>query len=424
MINFDGRFLRMIILRLLYESVLFAIRAMNSNKLRTFLSLSGITIGIFAIISVLTVVDSLEMNVRKSISKLGDNVIYIQKWPWAFGSEYPWWKYFQRPLPSYKEMEELKKRVQVADSFTYLANISGKTVKYQKKLIENVMVSCVSHDYAKVYNFDLESGRYFTERESVSGIPVVVLGSEIATNLFGQTDPLGKNITVLGRKLTVIGLINREGKSIVGSSHDEAIIIPVNYARSFIELNSNRVNPFISVKGKDRIGNLQLKDELKGAMRSVRQLSPRSEDNFSLNEASLLSKGISSVFGVINAAGWLIGIFAILVGGFGIANIMFVSVKERTSVIGLQKALGAKRYFILFQFLFESVFLCLTGGVIGLLIVFGGSMAATATLDFEIVLTMGNIVLGLFISVVIGVISGFVPALNASRLDPVVALRS
>ena len=414
----------MILLKIFQESFRFAIQALFGNKLRTLLSLLGVTIGIFAIISVFTVVDSLERNIRASIESLGENVVFVTKWPWAMGAEYPWWKYYQRPLPTIQELASLEQRLEMAEAATFVAGAGNKTAKFESNDVDGIGVAGISHGYQNVYGFELSSGRYFSLLESATGKPVAIIGANISEVLFDGIDPLGKEIKFMGQKAIVIGVFEKAGDSIIGNSDDDNIVIPVKFARNFIRLNSESTNPIFMVKAKEGVSNEQLKDDITRVMRSVRRLSPKSDDDFALNETSILSNGIDMMFGVIDLAGIIIGGFSLLVGGFGIANIMFVSVKERTNIIGIQKAIGAKNYFILLQFLFEAILLCLIGGALGILLVYGGTLLANAYIDFDISLSTNNIITGLWVSVLIGIISGMIPAVAASKLDPVEAIRS
>ena len=409
------------LLTLLKESLIFALHSLVANKLRSFLSLLGITIGIFAIILVFTIVDSLENNIRDSIKSLGNNVVYVQKWPWIFGP-YPWWKYMNRPLPQFKELAELQKRTKSAEAMAFTV-WGSKTLKYHSLSVRNAQFIGVSHDYWRIKTLNLKDGRYFTRNESDAGMPVVIIGAEIAAGLFQNIDPVGQEISVSGHKTTVIGVLKKQGESLFETS-DYQVITPFQYARGILDIRSEAADPTIYVKAKSGISNTELIDDLTGAMRGIRKLKPRTEDNFALNESSLLSTGFDSLFDIIGMAGWVIGGFSILVGGFGIANIMFVSVRERTSLIGIQKSLGARNLFILVQFLSESILLSLIGGVFGLLITWLMTLLGSSMMDMEITLTGANIVLGVTISVLIGIVSGFVPAYSASQLDPVEAIRS
>lgn len=413
----------MIFLGLFRESILFALQALGANKLRTFLSLLGITIGIFAIITVFTVVDSLEQNLRKSVKSLGDDVVFIQKWPWDFDSNYPWWKYMNRPVPEYNELDEIVNRCDGAQAAAFVIS-SNITLKYKSSSIENVNITCASHEYDKVKNFEISEGRYFTDIESAAGRPVAIIGDALAEGLFPNQSPLGETVKINGAKAVVIGVFKKEGESILGGTSDNEVLVPINYARNLIDIRDEDLDPQIRVRAKPGISNDELISELTGLMRSIRKTKPRTENDFALNQTSLISNQFDSLFDIVGVAGWIIGGFSILVGGFGIANIMFVSVKERTNIIGIQKSLGAKNYFILLQFLFESVFLSLLGGMIGLFIVFIITLLAGDSFGMEISLSQSNIILGLTISILIGVVSGFVPAYGASQLDPVEAIRS
>ncbi len=411
----------MIIFKLIVESFLFAINALVINKVRTLLSLLGITIGIFSIIAVFTVFDSLEHAIKSEINALGNNVLFIQKWPWAMGGDYPWWKYYQRPEPKISELEEIDKRSATVENSAFMFSVN-RTAYYQNNSMENLPIVAVSHNYTKVMPFDLQDGRYFTYQESHSGKNIAIIGADVAESLYPGLDPIGKKIKVFGRKIDVIGVIKKEGDDVFGNSSDNWIIIPVNYGRNLIDIRN--IGCTIIVMAKSNISNEQMKDELIGIMRSVRKLPPRADDSFAINETDIIAKGFDQLFAVIAMVGWIIGGFSLLVGGFGIANIMFVSVKERTSQIGIQKSLGAKNYFILLQFLFEAVFLSLMGGVVGLLIVYSLTLFVSAAFDFDLILSLANINLGLGISALIGLVSGFIPAWSASKLNPVDAMRA
>lgn len=408
---------------LLKESLIFAWQSLAANKLRSFLSLLGITIGIFAIILVFTIVDSLESNIRGSIQTLGNNVVYIQKWPWSFGPDYPWWKYINRPTPQYYELDELKRKCTSTEALAYRM-ASRKTIKYRSSSIQNAQVAGISHDYYRIKSFDLSSGRYFTQNETDGGYRLALIGSEIANGLFPNEDPLGKQISIAGYKASVIGVIKKEGESLLGGSFDYQVVTPFNFARIMMDTRSENADPTIYAKARVNVSNSEMMDELTGAMREIRRLKPISDADFALNETSLLSKGFDELFKIIGTAGWIIGGFSILVGGFGIANIMFVSVRERTNLIGIQKSLGAKNIFILFQFLGESIMLSCAGGLMGLILTYLITFIGKDAIDMEIFLSGTNIILGLTISVLIGIISGFIPAYSASQLDPVEAIRT
>jgi len=402
---------------------MFAWTSLIANKLRTILTLLGITIGIFAIISVFSIVDALERQIRTSIASLGENTIYIQKWPWEFSADYAWWRYMNRPTPRISEMDDIMRRTNVLEAATFTA-FTNRTVEYQNRSIDRVSIMAASHDYDKVRFFELESGRDFSPTESSAGRNVAILGAEIAENLFQDADPLLKNLKIFGRNIEVVGVFDREGEDTFGNSHDETVLLPVNFVNSFINVNSDRYNPAILARGKDIYSSDEITDELRGAMRSIRRIKPAADDDFSLNQASLLSTQFDGLFAIIKIAGWIIGGFSILVGGFGIANIMFVSVKERTTIIGIQKALGAKNYFILLQFLAEAVILSLMGGLLGLLLVFTGTWMASMAFDMNLLLSMSNIMRGVNVSVIIGLIAGILPAWSAAQLNPVDAIRA
>jgi putative ABC transport system permease protein len=407
------------ILKLIGESFIIAMQAIMVNKVRTLLSLLGITIGIFSVISVLTIFDSMEIAIRKNFDQLGDNVLFIQKGPWEGGYDY-WWKYWKRPEPDLEDLREIQKRSNASESCTFIFEVR-RTVKYQSNNIKNVSVLSVSQDFDKVLPLDLQEGRYFTPMESAGVKNVVIIGADISEKLFAGLPAIGRELKIFGSKLEVIGVIKKEGDDLFGNSSDNQVIVPVNYGRNYVDIQE--VGTTILVRAKPTVSNEELKDELVGILRSVRKLNPASEDNFAINETSFISNTFDDFFKMIAVIGWIVGGFSLLVGGFGIANIMFVSVKERTNQIGIQMSLGAKKYFILFQFLFEAVFLSLFGGIIGLLIIYI-LVLFSQSFPFTLYLTLGNILIGVMVSATIGLIAGILPSYMASRLDPVEAMRS
>lgn len=412
------------IFRLIGESFRFAFDALKQNKLRTLLSLLAITIGIFTIITVFSAVDTFRGKLQASVDKLGSNTIFIQKWPWSFGDNYPWWKYINRPSPSLRDYDALKERLENVQGITFEVSTSNRIIKYKSNSVEGVMVSAATHDFNKTWNFELQAGRYFTESESYSGAPLLLMGADIAEGLFGNEDPIGKQVKVLGRKLKVVGVFKKEGEDIFGTTLDKNINIPLNLAKGIIDIKSDDYDPQITVRGAENTSIEEVESQLQGLMRSIRKIKPGQEEDFSLNKTTIISNQLDKMFDMVRLGGWVIGGFSILVGGFSIANIMFVSVKERTNIIGIQKSLGAKNYFILLQFIFESITLCILGGLVGLLLVYLIALGIGALSGFYIILGLKNIVLGVSISIIIGTISGFWPAFSASRLDPVEAIRS
>lgn len=412
----------MVFLRQVYESFRFAWQALRSNLLRTTLSLLGVTVGIFAIIAVFTLVDSLERNIKDSLSTLGTNVIYVMKWPFEFGGEYRWWKYFQRPETNYDEFRYLADHLESAQAVAGASGRDGFTIKSGNNSVTGA-VRGVTMDYNQVGNVAIAQGRYFAPQEQNGARNVAIIGARVAETLFPGQYAVGRTIKIAGLNFQVIGVQERIGSGIleIGGNPDRRCVIPyLTFAKYFSSLNPAVT---IFVKGYDSdVGLQNVEGEIRGLMRTRRSLKPTQEDNFALNRPEALAKFISGIFGVLTFAGWIIGGFSILIGGFGIANIMFVSVKERTNIIGIQKSLGAKNYVILCQFLFEAVLLSLVGGLGGILLVSLLSFVQLGSLEIQ--LSAGNILLGVGVSSVIGVLAGIIPAYSASRLDPVIAIRA
>lgn len=411
------------ILEQIISSSIFAFQALVANKMRTFLSTLGITIGIFSIILILSIVDSLEKNVKKSIDSLGKDAIIVDKWPWDFSGEYKWWKFVNRPNPALNELKLIQQKSNLAAASCFVLNVNNATVENGKYNANNVNVQGISYQYYFVKNFNIAQGRYFTEAEINNGTNAVIIGDNIKTNLFPDGNAIGKTITVKKLKYQVIGVIEKQGESIFGSQFDDLLLAPVYTMAQHVRLNSSYNNATIEVKAKPGITPNQLEEELRVIMRIARKLKPGQEDNFALNKTSLFDAPIKATFKTISIAGWIIGGFSMLVGAFGIANIMFVSVKERTNQIGIKKSLGARNVYILIEFLTEAVVLCLAGGAIGLGAV-SGIVFLSGYFNFEIVLSIKNILIGFLTSAGVGILAGIIPAWSASQLDPVAAMRA
>ena len=408
--------------RLLKESFIFSVKSVVVNKLRTFLSLFGITIGIFSIISVFTVLDWMEKSIRDSIATLGENVVYVQKWPWSFDPDLAWWDIMKWPAVSTSDYEAVLDKSTKTDAACFYV-YSPQTIKYRQNQANDAAVVAVTHEFENLRSFEIEKGRYFSPEESAAGRNVAIIGYEVARRLFDDAEPVGKQIIVGGYRTNVIGVFKKEGKGgISDSGMDEATAIPYNFGRTFINMRSRFLNSMVMVGAKEKVPVQELTDEITMTLRAARKLRPDETTNFSINKASMLTQGFEGVFAGINIGGWLIGGFAILVGGFGIANIMFVSVRERTNIIGIQKALGAKRSFILFQFLFESVLLSVIGGLLGVFLIFIASIFVNYLWELNMYLTFANIILAVVISGIIGIIAGYAPAYAAARMNPVDAI--
>ena len=406
------------------ESTIFAFQALKGNKVRTILSTLGITIGIFSIIMVLALVDSLERNVKKSIDTLGKDAIIVDKWPWDFSGDYKWWKFMNRPNPTLNELKQIELNSQLSEAACLVATMGGATVEYGSNSASGVSISGVTHDYYRVKNFNIIDGRYFTETETNNGLSVVVLGYGLANNLFPTGNAVGKEIVIKKKKYRIVGIIEKQGESLFGNQFDNLAIVPVKCLANYIRLNSNRNQTTIEIKTKAGVLPDLLEEELRGIMRAQRKLRPGQEENFALNKTSLFDAPLKATFKAVTIAGWIIGGFAMLVGGFGIANIMFVSVKERTNQIGIKKSLGARSYFILIEFLVEAVVLCLAGGAVGVSVVALSVFAVQYFFDFEVVLSIPNILTGFGTSALVGIMAGLIPAVSAAKLDPVTAMRA
>jgi len=393
------------------------------NKLRTFLSLFGVTIGILCIIGVLVVVNSLERNITNEIKSLGSNTIYVDKWVYEGGPDYPWWKYVNRPSPKYEEILEIKRRTPSAKFAAFNINVQDN-VDYKGSTLSNVNLYGVSEDFNKIQPLEIQHGRYISDAEFDRGVNSIVVGNDIAEKLFGEAElAVNHEVMMRGKKALVVGVIKKQGKQMIGGwDFDQSIIIPYRFARTI--MNEFRSSPVILVQGHDYLPSKALSDDLMGTMRAIHKLKPTKDVDFALNDVNDLAESISSAFVGLNIGGAVIGGISLIVGLFGVANIMFVTVRERTSQIGLKKALGAKKRVILSEFLLESAFLCIIGGLMGLLLVFLLTLVLSNALHFPVFISVSNMVWTFIICVAVGVIAGIIPAYKAAQMDPVVAIRS
>jgi putative ABC transport system permease protein len=410
----------------LKESFLQAFQQLTANKLRSFLSLLGIMIGIFCIIAVKSAINSLEDNVRRSFDKLGNDVVFVSKMPWNEDPNQNYWKYSRRPVPGFREYKALTENLTTAKLVTYSFFTGMKTVKYGNNSVERTLCVAITGEYDEFHKLEYEAGRFFSPTEYSMGLNRVILGYKVAQELFGDKDPIGREVKLYGREMTVIGVLKESGKDLIKVyNYDNAVMISFELARAMVNTKSNFAwAGNLQIKANDGVSETQMKDDIVINMRKLRYLKPREDNNFALNSSSMFSEGINAVFSALNGAGYVIGGFALLVGIFSVANIMFVSVKERTNVIGIKKALGAKQWVILLEFLIESIVLCVIGGVMGLILVWLTLKGFSAISDFEMYVSFNNMVVTLIMAVIAGVIAGFIPALQASKMDPVEAIRA
>lgn len=409
-------------LNILRNSLKLTFQELRVNKLRTALSLTGIAFGIFCIIGVLATVNSLERNIQNEVKSLGTNTIYIDKWDYSGGPDQPFWKFMARPLPKYEEAAMVRQRALLLHDIAFLMQ-TGSNISHRDDLLQNVVVYGVNEEQMTIQPLSFEQGRFFSSSEFNAGSNVCLIGFNNAEELFGSTErALGKQVDVKGKKVTIVGVIKKEGQNMIGWDYDKCIMLPYKFCKQLFE--EEKANPILIAKGREGVTTDALMDELKGIMRQIRRLSPRQEDNFSLNSVEAFSKAITDFFSTVNIVGAIIGGISLVVGLFGIANIMFVTVRERTGMIGLKKAIGAKKSSILFEFLMEATVLCIFGGAFGLFFVYILTLILSGPLKFPVYISLPMLFTTILICLSVGVLAGIIPALQAARMDPVVAIRS
>ena len=409
-------------LHIIRNSMKLTLQELWVNKLRTALSLTGVAFGIFCIIGVLATVNSLERNIQNEVKSLGSNTIYIDRWDYSGGPDQPIWKFRARPVAKYEEAEMIKKRGVLLDDISFLMQ-SGSSISHKDDLLQNCSVYGIVEAQMTIQPISFDGGRFFSSTEFYNGTNVCLIGFTNAEQLFGNSErALGKQIDIKGKKVTIVGVIKKEGKNFIGWDYDNCVMLPYKFCKTIFD--ESFTNPILIAKGKDGVTAAALIDELKGIMRQIRRLSPMQEDNFSLNSVEAFSKAISQSFVMINIVGSIIGGISLIVGMFGIANIMFVTVKERTSMIGLKKAIGAKKSSILFEFLMEAAMLCIIGGAIGLFFVYILTLILSGPLKFPVYISIPMLITTIIICVTVGILAGIIPASQAAKMDPVAAIRS
>lgn len=415
-----------IVVGLIAESASFAFFSIRSDKLRTFLSLFGVTVGIFSIVAVFCAVDSLKANIMEGVQSFGSDIVYIDRFPMAQeegedGEPLQWWDYLQRPEITEENFEYVARNAALAESVVYVIMGNGNA-SYRRNNYSNAFLVITTDGLENVMSYSLAEGRDFSQMEIRGGSNVAILGYNVAQELFGDSYPVGKKVKVKGGSATVVGVLEKQGESMISIVNtDDAVILPLQFGKTV--LASAWGSGMMMAAPAEGVSRDAFIDELRLLLRSCRGLSPSERDDFAINEMTFLLDMLDSVFRGISKAGWIIGAFSLIIGGFGIANIMFVSVQERMNQIGIQKALGAKRYVILTQFMVEASFLSLAGGLVGILLVFLISIPVNAVSEyFTITLSPDNAIAGMLIAVVLGILSGLIPAWKAATVDPVRAI--
>ncbi len=399
------------------EVLAIALRAIRANKMRAILTTLGIIIGIVAVTTMSTAIIGLREAFLTSISSLGSDVLYVDKFPWfAMGD---WSKFRNRKDITYDQFERLQSMMQNYEAMAPTKSSFGPSVKRKGNQVQSVVVYGTTVDYQKTNQINLEDGRFLNGLEVQNGRKVCIIGKDIEKELFPNESPLNKIIKVNGVPIRVIGLLEKQGNFLGSFSADGQIIMPIKTFESVIGQARNRMSIAVKVGDVEKLDDAR--EEIISVMRIIRKIPAGKEDDFAVNQQEAFKQMYDDTIGVVAIAGVVITALSLFVGAIGIMNIMFVSVTERTKEIGIRKAIGAKTWSILLQFLTESAIICLIGGIIGLMISFPLSLIINQFLPTAMPLNV--VFLALLISAVVGIISGFLPAWKAAHLDPVDALR-
>ena len=399
----------------LKEGLAISFQAIRANKMRSVLTTLGIVIGIVSVTLMGTAIEGLSRGFNDSISKIGADVLYVQKWPWFGGSD--WWKYRNRKDVKYEQYKAVERQATMIKAATPAA-WTVAPVKFRGKSSDGVATIGANEQYLETSGILMDVGRFFSAAEAEGGRPVCVIGYDVATNLFPSETPIGKSIKIGAATFRVVGVVEKQGSFLGLESLDNRIVVPI--LAFFHRFGSNR-GIQISVKAADIKSLDDTKEELRGILRKARHVPPKAEDDFAINQQEMFIQTFNAIGVVVAGIGLFITALSLFVGAIGIMNIMFVSVTERTREIGIRKAIGAKRSTILLQFLVESAALSLIGGLIGIIISYPFSLLLNQILPTSMPLSIVGV--AILISIIVGVVSGFLPANRASKLDPVEALR-
>ena len=409
-------------MRLIYEiSECFkiAIAAIKENKTRGILTALGIIIGILAVVTTMTVANGLGNNFKESISAIGSDVLYVSRMPWIITGNF--FEYRNRPNLTFKQGEKLERRL-ISARAVNPSTATEKNIKYRSNVLEGIIVIGTTEDQILVSTSLPDFGRFLTSTDVQNKKFACVIGTEIKDHLFKNVDPINKKMKIGRYNFRVVGIMEKQGSAgfFGGPNFDRQIFVPIS---TFMKAFGSRNRQFdIAVKAPSQESMQDFKYEIIGEMRKIRKLKPTEKDNFSINSMDTLLNAYNNVMGVVVLIGLVITSISLFVGGIGVMNIMFISVTERTREIGVRKAIGAKRKVILIQFLFESSVICLTGGLMGLIVSFGVASLINKFL-LPAAVSLPIVIVALLVSIFVGVLSGIIPAFRASRLNPIEALR-
>ncbi|MFH5883815.1 ABC transporter permease [Halalkalibaculum sp. DA3122] len=401
-----------------WESLKISLRALGINKTRSVLTATCIVIGIVSVTTMSTTIDGIDRSFENSMSMLGQNVIYVEKWPWGLGSgEYRWWEYRNRPDMKIDYADQLEETSRFASAVSASSN-RNVTVRFEDTYANGVMLQGATETITQTSTMDIAEGRFFTVEEERTGANVVVMGQSVSDALFDLEYPLGKQVRIAGQRFLVIGLLERQGSFLGLEDIDNQVIIPMS---AFQEIYGTRTGVRLIVKFPSEEAQLVGEYEIEGLMRRIRQLDPMEENDFAINKPEAFRQQYESMTFAIYGIGIFLTSLALFIGGIGVMNIMFVSVRERTKEIGIRKAVGAKAWEILGQFLVEATIICMVGGLIGVAL----SVITTQVINqfFVAYMSWQTVALAFGICTLVGLAFGFLPAYRAAKSDPIESLR-